>query len=269
MELKHVLAQVPGLEKRFVYYLESLGYIQPARVPKRRIARRDYAPADVQRIRELWRYYQRGYALQAAQELVARPRHRAYALLQVPRANRAAVWADLRAMPEVREACLLYGAPADVLVDLEVAADSEVYEALSHLLSHGLVAGAPEVLHVARWEAGPAAQSRREARRMQAYVLIKLPAKHVEDALRELQGIPGIVEAGVIYGETDIIAKVVVGDQAELDALVFQRLHAMPSVESTRTFIVVGDLHWERGDGVPPGEEATRRAVTTIRSQEA
>ena len=40
MELKDVLAQVPGLEKRFVYYLESLGYIQPTRVPKRRIARR-------------------------------------------------------------------------------------------------------------------------------------------------------------------------------------------------------------------------------------
>src|SRR5215208_973317 len=72
MELKEVLAQVPGLEKRFVYYLESLGYIQPARVPKRRIARRDYAPADVQRIQELWRYYRQGYALQAAQALVAR-----------------------------------------------------------------------------------------------------------------------------------------------------------------------------------------------------
>src|SRR4029079_16995019 len=78
MELKEVLAQVPGLEKRFVYYLESLGYIQPARVPKLRIARRDYAQADVQRIQELWRYYQQGYALQAAQALVARPRHRAY-----------------------------------------------------------------------------------------------------------------------------------------------------------------------------------------------
>jgi DNA-binding Lrp family transcriptional regulator len=103
---------------------------------------------------------------------------------------------------------------------------------------------------------------------MQAYVLIKLPAKHVEDALRELQEIPAIVEAGVIYGETDIIAKVVVGDQAELDALVFQRLHAMPPVESTRTFIVVGDLHWEREVG-GPREDAARRAVTTNRSQEA
>src|SRR5262249_22360760 len=69
VELKQVLAEVPGLEKRFVYYLESLGYIQPTRVPKRRIDRRDYSAADVERIRGLWRYYQRGYALQAAQEL--------------------------------------------------------------------------------------------------------------------------------------------------------------------------------------------------------
>src|ERR671939_1309783 len=102
VELKELLAQVPGLEKRFVYYLESLGYIRPTRVPKRRIARRDYAEEDVRRIRDLWRYYQRGYALQAAQELVARPRHRAYALLQVPRANRAALWDGLQALPEVR-----------------------------------------------------------------------------------------------------------------------------------------------------------------------
>jgi len=251
VELKDVLAQVPGLEKRFVYYLESLGYIRPTRLPKRRIARRDYGPADVQRIRDLWRYYQRGYALQAAQELVARPRQRAYALLEVPRAHRGRVWDDLRAMSEVRAACLLYGAPADVLVCLEVAVEPEVYEVLSRLLSHGLV-GAPLVLHVARSVAGPAAaRPPEEAGDMQAYVLIKLPAKHVEDALRALREIAGVVEAGVTYGETDIIAKVVVGDQAELDALVFRQIQALPPVESTRTFIVVGDLHWQREDGPP------------------
>jgi DNA-binding Lrp family transcriptional regulator len=268
MELKDVLAQVPGLEKRFVYYLESLGYIQPTRVPKRRIARRDYAPADLQRIQDLWRYYQRGYALQAAQDLVARPRHRAYVLLQVPWPRRDAAWQDLLALPGLREACLLYGAPADALICLEVAAESEVYEALSRLISHGLVASAPTVLHLARWVEGTRPGARAEgARQMQAYVLIKLPAKHVEEALRELQSIAAIVEAGVIYGETDIIAKVVVSDQAALDDLVFRRLHAMPTVESTRTFIVVGDLHWEREDGAT-GRDAARDAATATRTRE-
>jgi DNA-binding transcriptional MerR regulator len=248
VELKEVLAQIPGLEKRFVYYLESLGYIRPTRVPKRRIARRDYAPEDVQRIRDLWHYYGRGYALHAAQELVARPRHRAYVLLQLPPRAHAAAWADLRALPEVREACLLYGADIDALACLEVAAESEVYEALSRLLSRGRVVAAPAVLHVARWAAREAAGHQRGEGPpgMQAYLLIKLPAKHIEDALGELQEMPGIVEASIIYGETDIIAKAEVPGQAELDELVFRRLHAMPAVESTRTFIVVGDLHWRR-----------------------
>jgi DNA-binding Lrp family transcriptional regulator len=247
VELKEVLAQIPGLEKRFVYYLEALGYIRPARVPKRRIARRDYSPEDVERIRALWRYYQRGYALQAAQQLAARPRHRAYALLQLPSRQQAAALAALAALPEVREACLLYGATADALVELEVAEASEVYEALSRLLSRGGIASAPAVLHVARWAAWEGrGAGRGEEAGMQAYVLIKLPAKEIEAALAELQTMPEIVEASVIYGETDIIAKVEVANQAELDDLIFRRIHAIPTVESTRTFIVVGNLHWRR-----------------------
>ena len=103
---------------------------------------------------------------------------------------------------------------------------------------------------------------------MQAYVLIKLPAKHVEEALLELQEIPAIVEAGVIYGETDIIAKVAVSEQAELDELVFRRLHAMPTVESTRTFIVVGELHWQRDERLS-SDGAGHCAPVASRDQEA
>jgi len=250
VELKDVLAQVPGLEKRFVYYLESLGYIAPLRVPKRRIARRDYTEGDVARIHGLWRYYQRGYSLQAAQELAARPRHHAYALLALAPPGSAARRAEslagafeaLGALPEVVEAHLLHGAAVDALALLAVAEESEVYEALSRLLSRG-TAAAPTVLHVARTVTWPRA---RRGEAMQAYVLIKLPAKEIESVLAELQRFPAIAEASVIYGETDIIARVAVSDQAELDDLVFRHLHAIPMVESTRTFIVVSDLHWRR-----------------------
>ncbi len=248
MELKEVLAQVPGLEKRFVYYLESLGYIRPRRVPKRRIARRDYSPEDVRRIRELWRYYQRGYSLQAAQELVARPRHRAYALLQLPARTAPEVLAALGSLPEVREGCLLYGAEENALVCLEVGHESEVYEALSHVLSRQGVIGAPVVLHVARWferDTPPVTLGERRPG-MEAYILIKLPAKHIEAALADLQQLPGIVEASVVYGETDIIVRAEVPDQGALDDLVFRQIHAHPNVESTRTFIVVSGLRWRR-----------------------
>jgi DNA-binding Lrp family transcriptional regulator len=249
VELKQVLAEVPGLEKRFVYYLESLGYIQPTRVPKRRIDRRDYSASDVERIRSLWRYYQRGYALQAAQDLAARPRHCAHALLQLPPREQPAARAALAALPEVRAVYLLYGAPADALVTLDGADESEVYEALSRLLIAGSVLAAPEVLHVARSREldREVPASKEGVLRMQAFVLIKLPAKQIETVLEDLRAIAGIVEASVIYGETDVIAKVDVASQAELDHLVFRQLQAMPAVESTRTFIVVGDLHWGRG----------------------
>ena len=52
MRLQAVLNQIEGLEKRFVYYLESQGYIHPQKLQKTRIARRDYSLADLERIRE-------------------------------------------------------------------------------------------------------------------------------------------------------------------------------------------------------------------------
>jgi DNA-binding Lrp family transcriptional regulator len=81
---------------------------------------------------------------------------------------------------------------------------------------------------------------------MQAYVLVKASAKQIETVLEAIGRLEGIVEASVVYGESDLICRVEVAEQAELDRLVMRELHAIPSVESTRTFIVVGDMHWRR-----------------------
>ena len=43
MRLGELLREVPGLEKRFVYYLEAQGVIRPTRLPKQRIDRREYS----------------------------------------------------------------------------------------------------------------------------------------------------------------------------------------------------------------------------------
>jgi hypothetical protein len=43
-----------------------------------------------------------------------------------------------------------------------------------------------------------------------------------------------------------VICRVEVADQPELDRLVMHDLHAIAAVESTRTFIVVGDMSWRR-----------------------
>ena len=91
---------------------------------------------------------------------------------------------------------------------------------------------------------GTAAQQ--EPSVMRAWVLIKVPAKQIGALIEELHTYPGIVEAAGIYGETDVIAKIEVANQDALDALVVQRIQSIDAVESTRTFIAIGAMHWVR-----------------------
>ena len=81
---------------------------------------------------------------------------------------------------------------------------------------------------------------------MLAFVLIRVPAKQVDRTLDRLRSLDGIVEASAVYGETDIIAKLEVPDQVRLDDLIIREIQGLPEVEATRTFIVVGGLHWRR-----------------------
>ena len=76
---------------------------------------------------------------------------------------------------------------------------------------------------------------------------MKVPAKHVDGILERLREFEGIREAAVIYGETDIIAKLEVPDQPALDELVIRKIQSLPEVEATRTFLAVGGMHWTRG----------------------
>ena len=59
-----------------------------------------------------------------------------------------------------------------------------------------------------------------------------------------MKGFHEVRGASTVYGESDVITKVETADQGQLDSLVMQRLHDIPAVESTRTFVVVKNLHW-------------------------
>lgn len=255
MRLADLLRQVPGVPKRFVYYLEAQGLIRPGLVPKRRIARREYTDEDVQRVKRIWEYYQRGYSLQAARDLAdgGSPTV-AYALLQVPPRR----WGDalevLRAAHQVQEAAVVYGQSVDLVARLEVALDEEVFQVLDKAFDRGDVAGPPTILKVTSRaihalpssHRPPSAVHEGEGGGMLAYILIKVPAKHADTVLEQLRAFPGITEASVVYGETDIIARVDVPSQAELDHLVVRSIQDLPMVESTRTFIAIGGMHWRR-----------------------
>lgn len=86
---------------------------------------------------------------------------------------------------------------------------------------------------------------------MKAWILIKVPAKQIGTLVDQLRTFPGIVEASGIYGETDVIAKVDVPNPDALDDLVTNHIQNISVVESTRTFIGIGRMYWERDDASP------------------
>lgn len=245
MKLGDVLSQVPGLEKRFVYYLEAQGDIRPTRLPKARIARRDYSEDDLRTIRRLWEFYERGYSLASARELLAQETGRlAYAMLRVGMRKWDEVLGLLRESERVLEAGAVYGETADLIAKLEASRQEEVFAVLHPIFDRGDLEGPPHVLRTTATVSGPAASPGEGT--MLAYVLLKVPAKHIDLVLERLRSFDGIVEASVIYGETDIIAKVRVSDQAALDHLVLRQVQGLDEVEATRTFIVIGGMHWQR-----------------------
>ena len=250
MRLGELLRRNAGLEKRFVYYLEAQGVIRPTRLPKARIDRRDYSEEDANRIGRIWRYYRRGYALNVARELADQDAgSAAYAFLSVAGRGAAAALEALRESDRVVEAAVVYGEHADVIVRLEAAREQDVYEALHAAFDRGLLGGPLTIIRtgpVARRHVTNGRSMRSEETAMRAFVLLRVPAKQVDRTLARLGELDGIVEASAVYGETDIIAKLEVPSQAELDDLVIAKIQSLPEVEATRTFIVVGGLHWSR-----------------------
>ncbi|MBI3954370.1 MAG: Lrp/AsnC ligand binding domain-containing protein [Chloroflexi bacterium] len=246
MQLKQVLAAVPGLPKRFVYYLESLGYIKPRKVPKARIARRDYSAEDLQLLRSIWRYYQRGFSLQHAYKQATKESHVVtYVALAVPVPQQRQVVERLRGQEEVEAAAAVYGESFGLIAKWRTAEEHDLYPFLVSLLREAGLTSIPAV-----WKADErfrrAGRKARKGVHVRAYVLLKIPGTSADRILQQLRAFSGITEAGVVYGETDIVAKVEVGSQEELDRLVMEQVHGIPGVESTRTYIVVGGLHWSR-----------------------
>jgi DNA-binding Lrp family transcriptional regulator/DNA-binding transcriptional MerR regulator len=256
MRMQEILAAVPGLEKRFVHYLEGQGYIRPRKLQKARIARRDYSEHDLERIRAIWRYYQRGISVQRAFELLTRvPADGAYVLFPAVGGRWAEALDLLKQQANVVEAAVVYGETADVIANVHAPHDSDIYAVLDSLFEIGIIAGLPLVLRYSAFSADAGrrrggdveSSGEKDMATIRAWVLIKVPAKQIGGLVEELRSYPGIVEASAIYGETDVIAKIEVPDHAELDDLVVNRIQSIEAVESTRTFIGIGSLHWQRG----------------------
>ncbi len=247
MDLKEVLRQVPGLNRRFIYYLEAQGYISPAKVRKTRISRRDYGERDLRLVRGMWRYYARGYSLQTAYELATRQKQVVtYVALSAPRASWEAMLETLKGHEEVREVAAVYASGVDIVLRAETPQEEDVYRVLVPLFSKARITGAPRLYRTEEVFQREGKSTPPEGERMLAYVLMTVPGKDVGQLLERLKAFPEVREASTVYGESDLILKVDVADQGALDELVMERLHGLPGVESTRTFIVIKKMQWSR-----------------------
>lgn len=256
MDLKVILQEVLGVNRRFVYYLESQGYIQPTRLQKERIARRDYSDTDLRVIRETWRYYSRGFSLQAAYALGVRQQHVvAYITLEVPVQRREEVLEYLKAVPEVAEAGVVYADTVDFVVKCSAPQEADMFQALVPLFARMGVRGVPGLMKVV----DSFGRTRKPIRKwskptMMAYVLISVPTKSAHEVMSALKGFPEVMEACTVYGESDVIARVEVSTQQELDDLIMGRIHGMTGIESTRTYLVVSNMYWNREEEAVRGK---------------
>jgi DNA-binding Lrp family transcriptional regulator len=168
----------------------------------------------------------------------------AWAFIQVAHRQWGAAVELLSGVERVLEVAAVYGESADLIVKLEASRADEVFGALHTAFDRGLLLGPPTIRR-ARRAIGTPARAALEAG-MLAYVLMKVPAKHLDGVLERLRSFEGVSEASVIYGETDVIAKVEVSDQDALDDLIIRRIQGLDEVEATRTFLAVGGMHWQR-----------------------
>lgn len=248
MELKHILEEVPGLSRRLVYYLEARGYINPEKIKKQRIARREYSQNDLEVIKGVWHYYNRGYALQVAYDLAtATDNAITYLRVRAPFRTSVKVLERLKDYAQVVEASVVHGTEFDLFLKTDTPDQSEVYHALVPILAELGIMGLPDVYTTdLRYKRSDVSSKTGDFDGMMAYVLLRVPGKDVSQVMEELKAFDAIKEASTVYGESDVVLRVEASDQAELDSLVMKRLHDIPAVESTRTFVVVTDLHWSR-----------------------
>ena len=73
---------------------------------------------------------------------------------------------------------------------------------------------------------------------IKAYVLFKVSSGAERDICRKISNLDEVLEASVIYGEYDLIAKVRVKDLSELETFLTEKIRAIPSVILTSTMIV-------------------------------
>jgi len=73
---------------------------------------------------------------------------------------------------------------------------------------------------------------------IKAYVLFKVSSGAEREICRKISDLDEVLEASIIYGEYDLIAKVKANDLSQLESFLTEKMRSLPSVILTSTMIV-------------------------------
>ena len=72
-----------------------------------------------------------------------------------------------------------------------------------------------------------------------AYILINTEPEKMEEVAKEIRKIKGVIEASMVYGVYDIVAKIQTETMDRLKEIVASQIRRMESVRSSATMIVI------------------------------
>ena len=72
-----------------------------------------------------------------------------------------------------------------------------------------------------------------------AYIMVKAHTGEADRLKREIEAIDGVVEAFIVAGDVDLIAKVEVGSPGEVKDVAATQIQGIDGIEDTQTYIAM------------------------------
>jgi len=72
-----------------------------------------------------------------------------------------------------------------------------------------------------------------------AYVMIKSMIGEVETIRDDVKAIEGVIDAHIVAGDVDVIAKLEVASPDAIKALIGEEIHGIDGIDSTTTYIAM------------------------------
>jgi DNA-binding Lrp family transcriptional regulator len=256
-----------GLERSFIYYLESQGFIHPDKERKGKVEKRYFSPGDVEKITKIWEYVQKdGMSPRKAYERLQQEELKsnetlpkvigdsskddfiAFMLIRSELSELYTIFKTLTECKERQEAAVVFG-DWDIILRLSIDNLASLHSFFAftirdiHKISRAktFIAIDPKDPTIC-WSEPSRHQgiNGQEKEDTVAYIFIETKddgAALIRGALREKEE---VISAVSVYGEANIIAKVAVKEGLPcLNEFIDQTLRNHPAVMRTNTFPVL------------------------------